>query len=124
MMSGYKATEFGDIPESWEVVKSNQIFDLVHGYQFRDYDFSSSGLPIIKIGSIKSNGSIDLTDCSYFAEQRAAEFENIRIYNGDVLMALTGATLGKTCFVSNLTSPVYQNYRVGRFEPIDDNTPA
>ena len=35
-----------------------------------------------------------------------------------MLMALTGATLGKACLVKGLNGIVLQNYRVGRFEPI------
>jgi len=42
------------------------------------------------------------------------------ISNGDVLMALTGATLGKTCIVSGVNLTLYQNYRVGKFEAKDN----
>ena len=49
---------------------------------------------------------------------REDEFQNEIIRNGDVLMALTGATLGKACLVKGLNGVVLQNYRVGRFEPI------
>jgi type I restriction enzyme S subunit len=109
----------GEIPVGWEVVKSSQVFELIHGYQFRDYDFTEQGLPIVKIGQINRNGEIDMSDCSFIAEERAEEFADKRIFNGDVLMALTGATLGKSCWVSGLEGDVYQNYRVGKFEPLD-----
>jgi len=114
----FKDTKIGRIPASWELLKSIECFNLKHGHQFRDYDYVENGLPIIKIGQIKHNGTIDLSNCSYFSESRNKEFEKNVINNGDVLMALTGATLGKTCIVKGLSAKAYQNYRVGKFEPI------
>ena len=120
MREGYKMTELGEIPEDWGVVISSDVFELIHGYQFRDYDFTDYGLPIVKIGQINRKGEIDMNVCSYFSSNRANEFADKRIFNGDVLMALTGATLGKSCWVAGLENPVYQNYRVGKFVPHDE----
>lgn len=117
----FKDSSLGMIPKSWDMVRSNDVFELIHGYQFRDYDFTESGLPIVKIGQINKNGEIDMNGCSFFSSERAEEFADKRIYNGDVLMALTGATLGKSCWVDGLENPVYQNYRVGKFVPHDEN---
>lgn len=113
----FKDSPLGEIPESWECVRSFDAFELLHGYQFRDYDFTEEGIPIIKIGQITSRGLIDLSDPSYIYSGRLGEFEDKIIRNGDVLMALTGATLGKSCIVKNLTVIALQNYRVGKFEP-------
>lgn len=117
----FKDSPLGKIPESWDVEDSLNLFELVHGYQFRDYDFTESGLKIIKIGQIGQNGKITLRDCSFISPNRAEEFKKYLIKNGDILMALTGATLGKSCIVDGITDPVYQNYRVGKFVPIDQN---
>jgi type I restriction enzyme S subunit len=117
----FKDSALGEIPKSWEVVRSSNVFELIHGYQFRDYDFTENGLPIVKIGQINRNGEIDMNGCSFFSSDRAEEFVDKRIFNGDVLMALTGATLGKSCWVAGLDNPVYQNYRVGKFVPHDEN---
>ncbi|MBC8554020.1 MAG: restriction endonuclease subunit S [Candidatus Brocadiales bacterium] len=113
----FKDSPLGEIPESWECLPSFEVFDLLHGYQFRDYDFTKEGIPIIKIGQITSNGLIDLSDPSYIDSGRLHEFEDTIVHNGDVLMALTGATLGKSCIVKNLEVIALQNYRVGKFEP-------
>ena len=98
-----------------EDILSDKV-DLIHGHQFRNYDFTEFGIPVVKIGQVKPEG-LDLTDCSFVAYGREEEFQNEIIKNGDVLMALTGATLGKACLVKNLNGIVFQNYRVGRFEP-------
>lgn len=113
----YKESTLGWIPKEWEINIFGEEIDLIHGHQFRDYDFTSTGIPIVKIGQVKPE-NVDLTNCSFIDFGREEEFKNEIILNGDVLMALTGATLGKACIVSGLNSIVLQNYRVGRFEPI------
>lgn len=113
----YKESELGWIPKEWDIKIFGKEVDLIHGHQFRDFDFTESGIPIAKIGQVKPE-NLDLSNCSYVEIGREDEFKNEIIRNGDVLMALTGATLGKACLVSGLSGIVLQNYRVGRFEPI------
>lgn len=108
------------VPEEWEVTLFGQTIELVHGYQFRNFDFTIHGLPIVKISQVTPEG-LDMSNCSYINESRLSEFEKQRIKNGDVLMALTGATLGKACLVQDLIGEALQNYRVGLFEPLYEN---
>jgi len=113
----YKESKLGMIPREWQEKVFGQEVDLFHGHQFRDYDFTEFGIPVVKIGQVKPE-NVDLSSCSFVAYGREDEFQNEIIRNGDVLMALTGATLGKACLVKGLNGIVLQNYRVGRFEPI------
>jgi type I restriction enzyme S subunit len=116
----FQDSPLGRIPKDWDCVNFGEYIELVHGYQFRNYDFTETGTPIVKIGQVKENG-LDLSHCSFINPNRTQLFAKQTINNGDVLMALTGATLGKACMVSGLNNPVMQNYRVGRFEPIFEN---
>lgn len=113
----YKESKLGMIPREWDEKIFGEEVDLIHGHQFRDYDFTEFGIPVVKIGQVKPE-NVDLSRCSYVAYGREDEFQNEIIRNDDVLMALTGATLGKACLVKGLNGIVLQNYRVGRFDPI------
>jgi type I restriction enzyme S subunit len=113
----YKESKLGMIPVEWDEKVFGKEVDLIHGHQFRDYDFTEFGIPVVKIGQVKPE-NVDLSNCSFVRAGREEEFQNEIIRNGDVLMALTGATLGKACLVKGLNGIVLQNYRVGRFEPI------
>lgn len=113
----YKESKLGWIPKEWDEKVFGKEVDLIHGHQFRDYDFTEFGIPVVKIGQVKPE-NVDLSGCSFVAYGREEEFQNEIIRNGDVLMALTGATLGKACLVKGFNGIVLQNYRVGRFEPI------
>jgi type I restriction enzyme S subunit len=110
----------GKIPEHWEVVKFNHYVYLRHGYQFRDYDFTSSGIKIIKITQLKANGELDTDNVSFIDENRLNDFQDIIIKDGDILMALTGGTIGKIIRVDKVKEPLLQNYRVGNFFPSKD----
>ena len=113
----YKESKLGKITRERDEMIFGEEVDLIHGHQFRDYDFTEFGIPVVKIGQVKPD-NVDLSSCSFVAYGREDEFQNEIIRNGDVLMALTGATLGKACLVKGLNGIVLQNYRVGRFEPI------
>lgn len=117
--SRFKETEIGRIPEEWESVKLSDYVELIHGYQFRKEDIVNEGVPIIKIGQISENGKLNLSNLTYIQEERFSEFKQYKINNGDVLMALSGATTGKVALVEHMNIDVVQNYRVGRLVPID-----
>jgi len=114
LRKGYKSTDIGLIPEDWDAIKFTDCADLKHGFQFREEHFSKSGIKIIKIGNLKYSGELDLENITYVPTEQVSKFSNFLLKNGDILMALTGATLGKTSIV-NTDDLLLQNYRVGNF---------
>ncbi|MCK9404410.1 MAG: restriction endonuclease subunit S [Chitinophagaceae bacterium] len=116
LLTGKK--RFPGFVEEWKEVRLGDVVYLRHGYQFRNFDFTESGIPIIKIGNVVGP-NLDLSDVSYIATDRLAEFSSIVLRDGDILMSLTG-NIGRVVQVSGLTQPVLQNYRVGHFSPTDD----
>lgn len=112
-------TSIGSCPAHWKVVKLHTVAELKHGYQFRTEDFTQTGIKIFKITQIKADGSIDISSCSFIDSSRFNSFKKNVIGKGDILMALSGATIGKIArFKSDET--VLQNYRVGNFIPHDE----
>lgn len=105
--------------QGWPELKFTEFAFLRHGHQFRKYDFVESGIPVVKIGQCKKDGSLDLSNCNYIDSSRLKEFQEDRIYKGDLLMALTGGTLGKVTWVENDYGDLVQNYRVGNFFNIE-----
>lgn len=107
----------GDIPAHWETFRFIDNVKLRHGYQFRDYDFTDEGTRVVKISQLDPKGNLNLTKSSFIASDRLNSFKSIRIYQDDILMALTGGTIGKIIRVGKITEPLLQNYRVGNFFP-------
>ncbi|POV93223.1 hypothetical protein C3418_03515 [Aeromonas sp. ASNIH8] len=105
------------VPNGWSLERFDSVAELIHGFQFREHHFSDSGVPVIKIGNISNLNGINIAQCSYIHEAMATEFAKYIVNAGDVLMALTGGTLGKTCRVQDDIVHCLQNYRVGNFKP-------
>lgn len=104
------------IPEGWENALIGNYVSIQGGCAFKSEDFHEFGVPIIRISNIKRNGSIDLTE-SVFTKFKPV-LSRYEIVNGDVLIAMSGATTGKVgrYHSSNLA---YMNQRVGRFKVRD-----
>lgn len=117
-MENYKQTELGLIPEDWEVNRFTDIAELIHGFQFREEHFVENGrFGVIKIGNLTYQGNISLDYLSKTDCDKINNYERLFLKRGDILMALTGGTLGKMS-IFNLEEHKYlQNYRVGKFEP-------
>ena len=113
-MIGFKETDLGSIPNDWGFVRFEKVAELRHGHQFRSYDFTEDGIKIVKITQIKGNGNMDISSCSFVDINRIDEFQGDIIMKGDILIALTGATIGKIARC-NSHEVLLQNYRVGNF---------
>lgn len=107
------------IPANWEIVTFRDVAELRHGYQFRNYDFTEDGVKVFKITQIKGDGIADISSCSFIDANRIDEFERVLLNKGDILIALTGATIGKVARF-NFDEIVLQNYRVGNFFPLSE----
>lgn len=118
----FKATNlpwFPEIPVNWDITKFNAAIKLLHGFQFRENHFKEDGVRVVKITQLKADGTLDLSEASYVDEKCLTTFPNKIIRTGDILMALTGGTIGKIIRVDDLKEEVLQNYRVGKFIPKD-----
>ena len=107
-------SELGMIPEGWKVGKLGDYCKVKSGYAFKSSWWQDKGLKVIKIKNITSNGELDMNECSYVAPENTLKAKDFKTEVGDLLIAMTGATIGKFCMVcSNET--MYVNQRVGKF---------
>ena len=106
--------DFGEIPAGWEAATLGEICDMKNGYAFKSADWTESGIPVIKIGSVKpmlveveGNGFVDAN----FATSKP-EF---LVQPGDILVGLTGyvGEVGRMPHGRN----AMLNQRVAKFVP-------
>lgn len=102
---------FKGFQREWKKVKIGDVAPLTGGFAFQSGQFKTSGVPIIRISNILSSGIVG-GDFVYYNEFKGdSEF---RLYKGDVVIAMSGATTGKVAtFEANDFG--YQNQRVGKF---------
>lgn len=109
----------GEIPSDWKITALKRYCTVKGGYAFASDIFSSVGEPVIRIGDIKADGSISLENCKFIPAQLAKSSHPYLVEKGQLLMAMTGATIGKAgVYVDD--NPAYLNQRVGKFV-IDSN---
>jgi type I restriction enzyme S subunit len=105
------------IPNSWELKRFTDFCDLKHGFQFREEHFVQEGIPVVKIGSLVDGAGIREDNLTFVKPESATQFDGFKLCEGDILMALTGGTLGKVCVFPKREGIYLQNYRVGNFIP-------
>lgn len=108
---------FRGFKDAWEQRKSGQIAPLRGGYAFKSNEYCSDGIPIVRISNILSDGSVG-ADFAYYDEQDSDEIYTL--YDGAVVLAMSGATTGKVSVLCDEKGQkYYQNQRVGYFIPTD-----
>ena len=96
-----------------------KVCDVFSGYAFKSFNSDHKGIPIIKIGNINNNGTIDLDNCQYSTEDPNVKYKS---KNGDIYIALSGATTGKIGLMKS--NNYYINQRVGIVRIKDNKIPV
>jgi type I restriction enzyme S subunit len=108
-------SELGLIPKGWCVGSLGEIADLQGGYAFKSSSWTESGVPVIKIGSVKP-GFVDLTQVSYIDAPTAEAIpDDYRIPAGSLVVGLTGY-VGQVGLVRTHDPVPLVNQRVAKFK--------
>ena len=91
---------------------SNHI-KIVGGFAFKNSEYKSSGVPIIRISDF-NNEKIILDNVVYYEESPLLEKYELKA--SDIIIALTGGTIGKLGIVQAGLGKLYLNQRVGKFD--------
>ena len=104
---------------SWPTVKIGEVADVIPGFAFKSKELSDQGVPLVKIGNIQDDGRVDLEDTQCLPESLLLKkHEKYKLCEGDVVLAMTGATAGKAGRVRNLNGHLpLLNQRVAKFVP-------
>ncbi len=101
----------GEIPSHWKRKRIKHITDSLNGYSFKSGDFDKEyDVPVIRIGDVSD--SIDFSECVKVKSHFLVEKEDFIIRRNDILIGLTGGTIGKSGRY-NYDFPSLLNQRVG-----------
>lgn len=93
---------------------------VIGGFGFKAADYLKDGIPLIKIGNIQNGGIVVKPDNDCLPSEWLQD-KSLRKYilePNDVLIALTGATLGKVGVVGSDIGASFLNQRVGKIQPV------
>lgn len=103
-----------EMPKGWTRGKIGDIAAIQNGFAFKSADWKNSGIPVVKIGSVKP-GIVDLQQVSYVSEEVAHVAKRFRLNVGDLIIGLTGY-VGEVGFIPPTHNLPLLNQRVGRFK--------
>ncbi|WP_333597805.1 restriction endonuclease subunit S [Chryseobacterium flavum] len=86
------------------------------GFAFKTAQYKKKGIPVIRISDF-NNEKIDLTNCIYYEESDS--LSKYELNSGDIIICLTGGTIGKLGIVQENLGKLYLNQRVGRFDVLN-----
>ena len=109
-------SELGEIPLGWEIGCIGDIAKAKGGYAYKSKSFIEVGNPVVKIKNIVGNGTVDLEDCQRINGVYADATGSFLLKDGDLLMAMTGATVGKVGLIVIDGKKAFVNQRVAKFE--------
>ena len=114
---------FGDIKtndKNWKIIKLEKYINIIGGYAFKNTDFKSNGIPLIRIGNINS-GQFKSTNLVFIEENK--KFEKFKVFPNDILISLTGTVgkddYGNACILGDSYSEYYLNQRNAKIELTD-----
>lgn len=119
---GHETTAINEetgLPEGWEKGKLSELIGYQSGFAYKSAKFTVEGFPVIKIKNIDNN-TIETSNTNFIDEVYAYQTDKFKLNERDLLIAMTGATVGKVGIVPITKVPCYLNQRVGRFLKIGE----
>jgi len=104
---------------SWQKCRLGDVCRVIPGYAFKSSDWQNSGIPVVKIKNIRDDSTVDLSETDCVAESLLSQkLQKFVLKNGDILVAMTGATAGKVGKVRT-DRPILLNQRVAKISPVE-----
>ncbi len=103
-----------ELAEGWHMVKLGEVCNFISGFAFKSENLFKTPIddtyfPVVKIGNFSNKGKISFENVEY--HKYTKDFEKYLIRKGDIIIAMTGATVGKTA-ISQFDN-LLLNQRVG-----------
>ena len=103
------------IPEGWKRGNVGELVSINSGYAFKSSNWIDEGNPVIKIRNIIGNNDVDIENCQCINDNVAEKAAHFALNQNDLLIAMTGATIGKIGIMPRTKKTYYLNQRVGFF---------
>ena len=99
-----------EIPESWEWERLGNIATIIGGFAFPSESIKSNkGFRVIRISDFSDGKILENQVVRYNGNLKLSQYQ---IYEKDILMAMTGGTVGKTVLVPTISETMLLNQRV------------
>ena len=97
------------IPENWTWVRMKNVSNLIGGYAFKSSKFSKKGIRVIRISDFDEFGIKNNEIKRY---PYSSILDKFKISIGNILLCMTGGTVGKSLLIDKINEDSYINQRV------------
>ena len=106
-----------EIPNNWKWCRLKNVATTNGGFAFKSTKYDNTGVRVIRISDFDENGikNKNIVRYPYSDEIKAYQLEE-----NNIILAMTGGTVGKSYLVEHLEEPMYVNQRVATIK-IQDN---
>ena len=84
------------------------------GFAFKSSWWQDSGIKVIRIGDIEQD-NLEFDSCAHVSDDKVLPAKDFIVKGGDLVIAMTGATIGKFSLIPNTDETILVNQRVGKF---------
>ena len=104
-----------EIPDSWNWVRLGSISLINGGYAFKSENFKQNGVRVIRISDFNETGFINTKIVRHIFDN---SLEPFLLKEKDIILCMTGGTVGKSYFVKKLNEQMMTNQRVATIRNI------
>ena len=108
-----------DIPESWCWGKLQHFANINGGYAFKSTNYMSNGVRVVRISDFNEDGFVNDKIVRHAYDDTLSPF---LVEKNNILLCMTGGTVGKSLFVKRLEEKMMVNQRVAKIK-INDILP-
>jgi type I restriction enzyme, S subunit len=117
---GYKKTDFGVMPNDWQIKLMPDVAWFQEGPGLRNWQFKNSGMKVINVTNLEDGVlNLDRTDRHISISEFSKTYRHFAIDENDIVMASSGNSYSKTAVVREHDLPLVMNTSVIRFKPLD-----
>ena len=110
-----------EIPDQWTWTQLSQIADINGGFAFKSNAYTDKGTRVVRISDFDEFG---FKDHKVVRHPFTADLQKFTLAESNILMAMTGGTVGKSYFVRSLPEPMVVNQRVATIKVSANANPS
>ncbi len=99
-----------ELPQGWEWVRLGNISLVNGGYAFKSSDYKNIGIRVVRISDFNELGFVNNTIVRY---DYNSKLDDYLLEEKNIILCMTGGTVGKSLFIKKLAEPMVTNQRVG-----------
>lgn len=110
-----------EIPHGWVWTRLNNLAEINGGFAFKSAAYKEAGTRVVRISDFDEFG---FKDHKVVRHPFAPDLQKFCLAKSNILMAMTGGTVGKSYLVKALPEPMVVNQRVATIKVVESANPS